>query len=151
MISSRNTSLIEFIKFMRSLNLQTRIAELLSIFVTQIKSHTAMGRTDINRVAESVLIPILKEVYGYQSLKNLNDFNGINNYPAIDLGDETAKVAIQVTATPDSEKIKHTLEKFLEHGLHHIYERVQIYVLTERQKNVRIQVERWTNWVLSVV
>jgi hypothetical protein len=55
--------------------------------------------------------------------------------PAIDLGDETAKVAIQVTATPDSEKIKHTLAKFLEHELHHIYERVQIYVLTERQKN----------------
>jgi hypothetical protein len=67
---------------MRSLNLQNRIAELLTIFVTQIKSHTAMGRTDINRVAESVLIPILKEVYGYQSLKNLNDSNGINNYPA---------------------------------------------------------------------
>jgi hypothetical protein len=87
---------------MKKLDLQKRIIDLFSIFVTQIKGHKAMGNTDINRVAEDVLIPVFKEVYGYQNLKNLNQGN--NNYPAIDLGDEIAKVAIQVTATSDGKK-----------------------------------------------
>jgi tetratricopeptide (TPR) repeat protein len=120
---------------MRSQNLQNRIVELFSIFVAQVKGHTAMGRTDINRIAETVLIPILKEVYGYRDLKNLNDSEGDNNYPAIDLGDETAKIAIQVTATSDSEKIKDTLRGFVKHEFYQTYERVQIYILTEKQKS----------------
>ncbi len=120
---------------MRSQNLQNRIVELFSIFVAQVKGHTAMGRTDINRIAETVLIPILKEVYGYQDLKNLNDSEGNNNYPAIDLGDETARIAIQVTATSDSEKIKDTLRGFIKNEFYQTYERVQIYILTEKQKS----------------
>lgn len=94
---------------MRSQNLQNRIAELFPIFDRQIEAHKAMGNTDINRIAETVLIPIFKEVYGYQNLKNLNQDN--NNYPAVDLGDETAKIAIQVTATPDREKIVEQLQR----------------------------------------
>jgi hypothetical protein len=47
---------------MRSQNLQNRIIELFSIFVAQIKGHKAMGNTDINRVAEDVMIPVFKEV-----------------------------------------------------------------------------------------
>lgn len=119
---------------MRSQDHQNRIVELLSIFVTQIKGHTAMSRTDINRIAETILIPIFREVYGYRDLKNLNDSEGAN-YPAIDLGDETTKVAIQVTSTPDSEKVKHTLRGFVEHELFNTFNRVQIYILTEKQKS----------------
>lgn len=121
---------------MRSQNLQNRITELFSFFVTEVKGHTAMGKTDINRIAETVLIPLLKEVYGYRDLKNLNDSKG-NNYPAIDLGDETAKIAIQVTATPDSEKIKDTLRGFIKYEHYQTYERVQIYILTEKENNKR--------------
>jgi tetratricopeptide (TPR) repeat protein len=120
---------------MKSQNIQNRIVELFSIFVAQVKGHTAIGNTDINRIAETVLIPVFKEVYGYRDLKNLNDSEGNNNYPAIDLGDETAKIAIQVTATPDSEKIKDTLRGFIKHEFYQTYERVQIYILTEKQKS----------------
>jgi hypothetical protein len=118
---------------MRSLDLQNQIATLLSNFVTEVKGHTAMGRTDINRVAETVLLPIFREVFGYRDLKNLNDAKR-DNYPAIDLGDETARVAIQVTSTPDSDKIKHTLQGFVDHELYATFDRVRIYILTERQK-----------------
>jgi hypothetical protein len=119
---------------MRSLDLQNQIATLMSSFVTQVKAHTSMGRTDINRIAETVLIPIFAEVFGYRELKNLNDSKRAN-YPAIDLGDDTARVAIQVTSTPSSDKIKHTLRGFVEHELYSSFDRVQIYILTEKQKS----------------
>jgi hypothetical protein len=116
---------------MRMQDLQNRIIYLFSIFVAQIKGHKSMGNTDINRVAEDVLIPVFKEVYGYRNLKNLN--HDKNNYPAIDLGDETAKIAIQVTATSDSGKIQETLKGFIKNEHYLTYERVQIYILTEKE------------------
>ena len=70
-----------------------------------------MKRTDINKVSETVLIPLLSEVYNFKNLKNLNSMNA--NYPGVDLGDEKSRIAIQVTSTPDSTKIKHTLVKFI--------------------------------------
>lgn len=118
---------------MRSLHLQNRINELMSFFVTQVNGSTSMGRTDINKVAETVLIPLFTEVYGYTNLKNLN-FAERANYPAVDLGDETARVAIQVTSMTDSEKIKDTLRGFVEDKLYEKFERVIVYILTEKQK-----------------
>ena len=92
-----------------------------------------MRRTDIKLVSETVLIPILGAVYGFNNLRNLN-YND-DNYPGIDLGDDKARVAIQVTSTPSIEKIKETLQKFLDHDLHKKYDRIIIYILTERQKS----------------
>jgi hypothetical protein len=93
-----------------------------------------MQQTDINKVSENVLIPLLAEVYGYKNLKNLNFTEG-SNFPGIDLGDETAKVAFQITATPGIEKVKHTLSKFIEYKLYDKYNRLIIYILTEKQKS----------------
>src|SRR4028118_2006481 len=98
---------------------QKRINYLMSLFVTQIKGCTAMGQTDLNKVAENILIPLIAEVYGYKNLENLNFTKG-SNYPSVDLGDETARVAFQITATPDLKKVKHTLTKFVEHKLYEI-------------------------------
>ena len=53
---------------MNLLTVQNRINELMSKFVTQIKGATAMGRTDINRVSETILIPLFVELYGYNSI-----------------------------------------------------------------------------------
>ena len=111
---------------------QNRIKRLMSLFVTQIKCGTAMGKTDLNNVAESIMIPIIAEVYGYKNLKNLNFTEG-SNFPSIDLGDETARVAFQITATRDIEKVKDTLTKFVEHKLYEKYERIIIYIITDRQ------------------
>ncbi|GAB4207975.1 MAG: hypothetical protein Fur006_66370 [Coleofasciculaceae cyanobacterium] len=111
-----------------------RISHLMSLFVTQVRAETAMGRTDINKAAETVLIPLFTEVYGYKELKNLN-YTEDTNYPGIDLGDETARVAFQITSTPDSEKVKHTLRKFVKNNLYNKYDRLIIYILTEKQKS----------------
>lgn len=102
-------------------------------FVTQVKCATAMTRTDINYIAENVLIPLFAEVYGYENLKNLNQTEGMN-FPAIDLADEEQRIAIQVTSDPDSEKIKETLKKFGQYRLYEKYDRLIVYILTEKQK-----------------
>jgi hypothetical protein len=119
---------------LKTLHTQNRIVELMSRFVAQIKGFTAMSRTDINHVSEDFLIPLLRHVYGFHDLKNLNATEGAN-YPGVDLGDETARVAFQITSTSEGEKVKHTLEKVIEHRLYEKYDRVIIYILTEKQKS----------------
>ena len=71
---------------------QKRIRDLMSLFVIQVKSAIPMQKTDINKVAQTILIPLIAEVYGYQNLKDL-DFTEGRNFPSVDLGDETARVA----------------------------------------------------------
>ena len=119
---------------MKLLDSQNRIRQLMSLFVTQVKGATAMGRTDINSVAETILIPLFAEVYGYTSLENLN-ITEDTNYPAVDLGDRVARVAIQVTSTSDSEKVRSTLCKFCRYKLYEKYDRLIIYILTEKQQS----------------
>lgn len=118
---------------MRLLELRNRINELMSIFVTQIRGAGAMGQTDINNVSETVLIPLFAEIYGYKKLRNLNTTERAN-YPAIDLADDEAGVAFQITSRADLEKIKDTLKKFADHELYKKYDRLVIYVLTQKQQ-----------------
>jgi hypothetical protein len=113
---------------------QNRIIDLLSIFRLQIENATAMSRTDINRVSEVVLVPLFAEVFGYKNLKNLNDTEQAN-FPGIDLADETARVAIQVTSSSNNEKIKDTLHKFVKHELYKKYDRLIVYILTRKQNS----------------
>jgi hypothetical protein len=113
---------------------QTRIGELLSIFVTQIKTYGALRHSDINVISEDVLIPLFREVYGYLHIENLNRTKSAN-YPGIDLADGEAKVAFQVSSTPTSEKVKDTLEKIVGHQHYRKYDRFIVYVLSEKQKS----------------
>ena len=111
---------------------QDRIQTLMTNFVTAIKVAGAMGRTDIKHVSENVLIPLLSEIYGHKDLKNLNASEGSNS-PAIDLGDEKSGIAYQITSTANSKKIKDTLQKFIKYKRYEKYDRLVIYILTEKQ------------------
>ena len=117
---------------------QDRIYELMSIFVAGIKSANAMNMRDINLVSENVLIPLFSEIYDHSDLKNMNVYESIN-FPGIDLGDEEKRMAYQITATPNSEKIKDTLEKFINHKLYDKFDQLIIYILTEKQKTYRAE------------
>lgn len=116
---------------MKTLQSSTRIRDLMSIFVTQVEASAAMSLTDINKVAETALIPLFREVYELPNLKNLN--SEMTNFPAVDLGDEEARIAIQVTSTSDIDKVKKTLKKFIEHNLQQKFDRVIVYILTKKQ------------------
>ncbi|MBO1048119.1 MAG: ATP-binding protein [Dolichospermum sp. DEX182a] len=121
---------------MNLLKSQNRIVELMERFVNQVKKFTVISRTDINKVAETIIIPLFAEIYAYKNLENLN-YTKRTNYEGIDLGDETARVAFQITSTSGSEKIKDTLEKFVDekYKLYEKYDRLIIYILTEKKKN----------------
>ena len=113
---------------------RSRISRLMAIFVDEVKNENAMDQTDINTVSETVLIPLFAEVYGYRNLRNLN-ITEHSNYPAIDLADDDARVAFQITSRANLEKVKDTLKTFIRHKLYEKYERLYIYVLTERQES----------------
>ena len=118
---------------MNLLESRNRINTLMSIFVTQMRGATAMGQTDTNKVSETVLIPLFVEVYGYKNLRNLNTTERVN-YPAIDLGDSVARVAIQITSTTNLNKVKDTLRKFGDSELYQEFDKLIIYMLTEKQQ-----------------
>jgi hypothetical protein len=109
----------------------------MSRFVTRIEMEAATSRTDSNKVAETILIPLLNEVYGWD-LKNINYVEGDNRYPGIDLADEVAGISIQVTATPTPDKVKTaiseiTLQRFWEpEGLNEYDTQDVIDMLVER-------------------
>jgi hypothetical protein len=113
---------------------QNRIQYLMAVFVAQIKTAAAMSKTDINKVAETVLIPILSEIYDCQNLENLNTPSS-PNFPSIDLGDKVKRIAFQITSTSTIDKIKDTLRRYREHNLYREYDRVIVYILTEKQSS----------------
>ena len=92
-----------------------------------------MGQLDINKISEDVVCGLFRELYGFQALRNLNSAEK-ENYPGIDLADDDAKIAIQVTSDKSLTKLKDTLRKVIQHGLHTRYDRIIVYNLTHRQQ-----------------
>lgn len=101
-------------------------------FVVEVESFNASSLYDINIHAEGFLIPVLNEVFGLR-LENLNTTQK-KNFPAIDLADFKNRVAFQVTATSDFDKIKTTLEKFKDHKLNEFFDVVYIYIITHKKE-----------------
>ncbi len=120
---------------MNKQELLNRISTFLGRFTQEVKQYNNARQYDINIHAENVLIPLLKEVFDYQGLQNANAV--IKNAPAIDLIDYESRVSIQVTATADAQKITETLEKFTKNEQQRAFDRVIIYIITERQKTYR--------------
>ena len=112
---------------------QDRISELMALFVLRVKGEGKTGRTDMKRVSENILAQLLSEIYGHTELKILDVSEG-SNFPGIDLGDKKAKIAYQITSRRDSKKIKDTLRKFVKNKLYEEYDRLVIYILTEKRE-----------------
>lgn len=93
-----------------------------------------MGHLDINKISEDVVCGLFRELYGFAHLRNLNS-EEISNFPGIDLADDKVRVAIQVTSDKSLDKIKKTIQKIIDHGLHDKYDRFIIYNLTRRQSS----------------
>jgi len=96
-----------------------------------------MGLYDQNRLAQDFFAKLFKLVYGYKNLQELDKLNEITNYPAIDLGDPDAKVAIQITSQNDGSKITKTIEKFIEHKLYESYDHLIIFIIGDKQAAYR--------------
>ncbi|MCG8521118.1 MAG: SMEK domain-containing protein [Pseudomonadales bacterium] len=116
---------------MNILDLQNEFRELIARFRQEIEAASAMTQFDAHQVAENVICGLLRELCDWPDMHNLNADQA--NFPGIDLADDTARVAVQVTATADIGKIKHTIDTFIRHNLHEQYDRLVLYVLTAKQ------------------
>ena len=98
----------------------------------EVEASVAMGHYDINRICEDVFCGVFRALYGFENLRNLNESDG-TNYPGIDLADDEAGVAIQVTSDKTLEKVKGSLKTIVEHRFHKKYPRIIFYILTRKQ------------------
>tara|TARA_Y100000815_G_scaffold200959_1_gene184567 strand:- start:3417 stop:4202 length:786 start_codon:yes stop_codon:yes gene_type:complete len=124
---------------MKQQKLLINISELLSRFRVQVGILNTISMLDINIVAENFLIPILNEVYDCDFI-NANLFN--KNYPAVDVVDKTKKIAIQITSTSTTKKVRETLEKILKNDFQNTYNKFFILVITSKQEKYNISVLR---------
>jgi len=79
--------------------------EEISKFVLEVEASTAMGHFDLNKICENVFCGLFRELYDLRGLRNLNSSES-KNFPGIDLADDDAEVAIQVTSDKSLDKIK---------------------------------------------
>ena len=106
----------------------------LSILRYVMKSSGNAGTTDDYKNAERFFETVLNLAYGL-NLKNLNTL--APNYPAIDLGDPSAKICFQITGTNSSTKIKTTIGKFFSHKLNSKYNNLRFLILTNKKNYSR--------------
>lgn len=100
--------------------------------------NNVIGLFDSNRIAQDFFTSLFSLIFGYSNLKDLDKLNGVVNYPAIDLGDESARIAFQITSDSDSSKIKDTIKKFISHKLYEKYDRLIIFIIGQKQSYTTI-------------
>ena len=86
----------------------------LSVMEVCLKWHTSRGHNDNAKIAEDVVARFLAALCGWQ-LVNLNTIKP--NYPAADLGDPGARIAVQVTVNGTTDKIHETHAGAIKHRL----------------------------------
>lgn len=86
---------------------------------------------DDHALAERFFCRLLNAAYQLQ-LQQMDHIQ--TSFPAIDLGDAKNRIAYQITTEKISEKVQHTLDKFVEHGLQKQYATLRILVIGKRQK-----------------
>lgn len=106
-----------------------QIASHLAYLSTSVEILGAMHFFDLNITAEHFFEKLLNQVYGY-NLTNLN--HSKLNSAAIDLADQSIKLAVQVTSDRNALKIQKTLDKFAKHGLGTTYKSLKILIIGKR-------------------
>ena len=104
---------------MKQLDLINEFRGLIAQLKTEVESASAMAMYDTHKLSENLMCKLLGSLCSYDSLRNLN--RDKDNYPGIDLADDQARIAFQITATSDLTKVKHTLETFLKHKPYHYH------------------------------
>jgi len=117
----------------------------LRMSVSQLNS---LNLQDINIHAETFFRDFLNLLLGYD-LKNINIIE--KNARAVDLADESERIAIQVTSTPDLAKIKHTHRGFVDGGLGSKYDRLVVLIIGEKLRYRESTLESNAGFSMSLV
>lgn len=110
-----------------------QIRNQITAYQMNLRSETKAHRYNINDRAESFSIPLLKILFGWDKLRNLNTDQ--TNFPGIDLGDFDNRVAIQVTSETNLKKVKDTLQTFVEKEYFDQFDRLIIFMIQEKQRS----------------
>lgn len=111
-------------------DVKKNLLDSIELFLEVYAGWVSRGRGKRSDESESLYCDLLNTAFGY-NLKNMNWVK--DNFPAIDLGDDTEKLAVQITSTKTPDKVKRTLERFFNHNLNQQYERLIVLVSGEAQ------------------
>lgn len=106
------------------------IADGLATLSQKVIYRNSINLYDINIISEDFYKKLLNLIFEWE-LINLNIEK--KNTAAIDLADKHKKIAIQVTSTNNRDKIQYTIDKFIEKGLYHEYNELNILILTKKR------------------
>jgi hypothetical protein len=108
----------------------------------KLNTKSANNLHDSSVLSETLMQQLFNEIF---ELKLVNA-NTIDPYfPAVDLVDYENKVAVQVSTTATAQKLKHTIEKFVENALEDHFSTLYFYILTEKSSSFnQKQVTLWT-------
>lgn len=84
------------------------ISTSLAILAQQVRAEALAGLGSRNKVAEHVLLPVLRRLYGAPGLTNANALAA--NFPGVDLYDPSSGLGVQVTSESRSTKITTTIK-----------------------------------------
>lgn len=84
------------------------ISTSLAILALQVRAEALAGLGSRNKVAEHVLLPVLRRVYGAPNLANANTL--VANFPGIDLYDASSGLGVQITSESTAAKVKETIQ-----------------------------------------
>lgn len=118
---------------MKRLEYTPRIISLINRLREEIGSLNQARLFDINTHSENFVKDLFNLVYSQYKLVNINIVGSATNYPAIDLGDETSKIAIQVTSNANTSKVKNTISVFMKKELYKKYNRLIIFSITKKK------------------
>ena len=108
------------------------ILDILGIWSKTVSMKTTSGLTDSSTASEIIMIETLRVSRGWE-LVSANQINA--QAPAVDLVDETARIAIQVTNIANSEKIRHSYVQFDKMEPYKKYD--ELYVVGTSKVSVR--------------
>lgn len=117
--------------------LADRLSIYLAAYKYYIETKAKVRLFDVAIFGESFACKVAEIVFDYNDLINLNI--STKNYPAIDLGSNAKRHAIQVTITGKSEKIEKTIETYLNNGLEKKYQELRFIILGNKQKEYSSQ------------
>lgn len=107
------------------------IIDELSNISNEVETRCKLGLTDLNRFLEDFFKDILNILLN-SSLRNLNEDR--SNFPGIDLGDEKAKIAFQVTSEKSSAKVNDTLKRVSQLS-DNPYTKIVVLIIRARQSS----------------
>jgi hypothetical protein len=119
------------------------ISKALSHLTYQVAQENFAGFFSKNSLLEDLLLPALAIVLQAPALRNLNAMGHTNAF--LDLGDDEARVGVQVTTEDDAAKVTKTLEGVLNSKLYDKYDRIVIFILRAvRPRFAKKTKDAWT-------